>query len=98
MKNKTAVEGALISIENETGHIKAMVGGSDFETKKLNRAVQAKVMPGSSFKPLYYSAAISSKLLSLHRLYTINRLYSGMMTGHPTLRRTIWENGEDLLL
>ncbi len=63
-KNKTAVEGALISIENETGYIKAMVGGSDFETKKLNRAVQAKVMPGSSFKPLYYSAAISSKLLT----------------------------------
>ena len=64
VKNKTSVEGALITLENGTGQIKAMVGGSDFETKKLNRAVQAKVMPGSSFKPLYYSAAISSKLLT----------------------------------
>ena len=64
VKYKTSVEGALITIENGSGHIKAMVGGSDFETKKLNRAVQAKVMPGSSFKPLYYSAAISSKLLT----------------------------------
>lgn len=61
---RNTVEGALISIDNETGYIKAMVGGSDFETKKLNRAVQAKVMPGSAFKPLYYSAAISSKLLT----------------------------------
>ncbi len=61
---KNTVEGALVTIENETGYIKAMVGGSDFETKKLNRAVQAKVMPGSSFKPLYYSAAISSKMLT----------------------------------
>jgi penicillin-binding protein 1A len=64
IKYKTTVEGALITIENGSGHIKAMVGGSDFETKKLNRATQAKVMPGSSFKPLYYSAAISSKLLT----------------------------------
>ncbi|MEW5816171.1 MAG: PBP1A family penicillin-binding protein [Spirochaetota bacterium] len=58
---KTTVEGALITLENDTGHILAMVGGSEFKTKKLNRAVQAKVMPGSAFKPLYYSAAVSSK-------------------------------------
>lgn len=61
---RNSVEGALITIDNETGHIKAMVGGSDFETKKLNRAVQARVMPGSAFKPLYYSAAISSKTIT----------------------------------
>lgn len=59
-QHKTTIEGALVMLENETGHIKAMVGGSDFKTKKLNRATQSRVMPGSSFKPLYYSAAISS--------------------------------------
>ena len=58
---RNTVEGALITIENDTGHILSMVGGSDFKTKQLNRAVQAKVQPGSAFKPLYYSAAISSK-------------------------------------
>ncbi len=58
---KNTVEGALVTIDNETGHILAMVGGSDFKTKQLNRAVQAKVQPGSAFKPLYYSAAISSR-------------------------------------
>ncbi len=61
---KTTVEGALITIDNNTGHILAMIGGSDFTVTKLNRATQAKVMPGSSFKPLYYSAAISSKKLT----------------------------------
>ncbi len=67
---RTTIEGALISLENETGHILAMVGGSDFETKKLNRAVQSKLQPGSSFKPLYYSAAISSgKFTPATRLY-----------------------------
>ncbi len=61
---RNIIEGALITLDNDTGYIKAMIGGSDFETKKLNRAVQAKVMPGSSFKPLYYSAAISSKTIT----------------------------------
>jgi penicillin-binding protein 1A len=58
---RNIVEGALITIENDTGHILSMVGGSDFKAKQYNRAVQAKVQPGSAFKPLYYSAAISSK-------------------------------------
>ncbi|MCK5198085.1 MAG: penicillin-binding protein, partial [Spirochaetales bacterium] len=44
--------------------------GSDFETKKYNRAVDAQVQPGSSFKPLYYSAAIGSgKFTPATRLY-----------------------------
>jgi penicillin-binding protein 1A len=58
---KTTVEGALITLENGTGHILAMVGGSEFKTKKYNRAVDATIQPGSSFKPLYYSAAISTR-------------------------------------
>ena len=64
------IEGALITIDNHTGHILAMVGGSDFETKQYNRAVDAQIQPGSSFKPLYYSAAISSgKYTPASRLY-----------------------------
>ncbi|MDR1094805.1 MAG: PBP1A family penicillin-binding protein [Spirochaetaceae bacterium] len=56
------VEGALICIENETGHIKAIVGGSKYDqNNQWIRAVQGQMMPGSSFKPLYYSAAIDSK-------------------------------------
>ncbi len=59
---KNTVEGALITIENETGHIKALVGGSKFdESNQLIRATQSQLMPGSCFKPLYYSAAIDSR-------------------------------------
>ncbi|MDR3160796.1 MAG: PBP1A family penicillin-binding protein [Spirochaetaceae bacterium] len=62
---QNVVEGALIAIENETGYIKAVVGGSRFDqSNQLIRATQARVMPGSSFKPLYYSAAIDSKLFT----------------------------------
>ena len=55
------VETALITLDNENGYILAMIGGSEFNrNNQFNRAMDAKVMPGSAFKPLYYSAAISS--------------------------------------
>ncbi|MDR3356648.1 MAG: PBP1A family penicillin-binding protein [Spirochaetaceae bacterium] len=58
---ENVVEGALIVLENETGYIKAIIGGSKYdENNQLIRATQGRVMPGSSFKPLYYSAAIDS--------------------------------------
>ncbi|HOX48072.1 MAG TPA: PBP1A family penicillin-binding protein [Spirochaetales bacterium] len=59
---KTTVEGALVTLENETGHVKAIVGGSKFDqSNQLIRATQALLMPGSCFKPLYYSAAIDTR-------------------------------------
>lgn len=59
---KTTVEGALITVEPETGHIVAMIGGSKFDSSnEFNRATLANIQPGSSFKPLYYSAAIDSR-------------------------------------
>jgi len=59
---RNVVEGALISIENDTGYITAIVGGSKFdESNQLIRATQGNIQPGSSFKPLYYSAAIDSR-------------------------------------
>ena len=52
------VQGALVSIEGETGLVRAMVGGSDFETSQFNRAIQSKRQPGSAFKPIIYAAAL----------------------------------------
>ncbi len=53
-------EVAAILIENETGAIRAMVGGSDFNQSKWNRAVQSLRQPGSSFKPIVYSTAMDN--------------------------------------
>ena len=59
---RTQVEGALITLDAHSGHILALVGGSKFETgNQFNRATQGRLQPGSAFKPLYYSAAISSR-------------------------------------
>ncbi len=52
------VEGALFSMEPQTGYIEAMVGGYDFERSEFNRVTQALRQPGSSFKAFVYAAAL----------------------------------------
>jgi penicillin-binding protein 1A len=55
-------EGALLSLDPQTGHIKAMVGGYDFLKSEFNRATQARRQPGSAFKPFVYIAALEAGL------------------------------------
>lgn len=57
-KTKRVSEGALVSIDNQTGAIRAMVGGRDYNASKFNRAAQAKRQPGSAFKAFVYAAAL----------------------------------------
>jgi penicillin-binding protein 1A len=52
-----AMEGAAILMEN-TGAIRAMVGGRDYAKSQFNRAAQARRQPGSSFKMFVYAAAL----------------------------------------
>ncbi|MBU6152707.1 MAG: PBP1A family penicillin-binding protein [Bdellovibrionales bacterium] len=54
------IQGALYSVDVETGQILAMVGGYDYAASEFNRAVQAKRQMGSTFKPIIYSAAVES--------------------------------------
>lgn len=58
LEQDSGAQGALIAIDNNTGAIKAMVGGRDFNESKFNRATQALRQVGSSFKPYVYTAAI----------------------------------------
>src|SRR5438309_8264667 len=53
-------EGAVITVEPQTGYVKAIVGGTDFFRSEFNRAVQAKRQPGSAFKPFIYVAALEA--------------------------------------
>ena len=52
------LQGALVALETNTGYIRAMIGGRDFDDSKYNRATQAIRQPGSTFKPFVYSAAV----------------------------------------
>jgi penicillin-binding protein 1A len=51
-------QAAIVSIDVHTGFVNVMVGGYDFNKSEFNRAVQAKRLPGSAFKPVIYAAAI----------------------------------------
>jgi len=57
-KSKKVGDGAVVSINNKTGAILALVGGRDYGASKFNRAEQAKRQPGSSFKTFSYAAAL----------------------------------------
>jgi penicillin-binding protein 1A len=52
------VEGALISFDQQTQDILALVGGSSFAKSEFNRAIQAPRQTGSSFKALVYASAL----------------------------------------
>ncbi len=50
-------QSALVSLEYDTGALRALVGGFSFAGQKFNRVTQARRQPGSSFKPFIYAAA-----------------------------------------
>ncbi|MDB5049522.1 MAG: mrcA [Fibrobacteres bacterium] len=53
-------QAALLILDNETGAVRAMVGGESFEKSKYNRSLQAVRSPGSSFKPFVYATAVDN--------------------------------------
>ncbi len=50
-------QAALVSLDADTGALRALIGGYSFAGNKFNRATQARRQPGSSFKPFLYAAA-----------------------------------------
>ncbi|QDB99269.1 penicillin-binding protein 1A [Mesorhizobium sp. 8] len=54
------VEGGLVAMDPHTGRVLAMVGGFSYAASEFNRATQAMRQPGSSFKPIVYSAALDN--------------------------------------
>lgn len=55
------VQGALVSVDPNSGAIQALNGGFDFSHSKFNRVLQAKRQAGSGFKPIIYAAALDKK-------------------------------------
>ncbi len=51
-------QAAILTSDHHTGYVVAMVGGTDAARSGFNRALQACRQPGSTYKPIYYSAAL----------------------------------------
>lgn len=56
-RKNNVTNGAIVVIDN-SGAVKAMVGGISYRNSQFNRAVQALRQPGSSFKTFVYLAAL----------------------------------------
>jgi len=61
---KSILRSGLLSIEPQTGHIKAWVGGINHKYFKYDHVEQGKRQVGSTFKPFVYATAINQLGLS----------------------------------
>jgi penicillin-binding protein 1B len=71
------LQGAIVVIQPETGHILAMVGGRNYSVSQFNRIAQARRQPGSAFKPFVYLSSLNqftptSLLSNDPKSYTVN--------------------------
>ena len=70
---------ALVAIDNRTGGVRAMVGGSDYTRRPFNLATQGHRQPGSAFKPITLAVAlgrgysVGNVLESRKKIFTVPR-------------------------
>ena len=98
------VEGAIVALEPDTGYVRVLVGGYDFKRSEFNRGTQSRRQPGSSFKPIIYSAALDKGYTPATVIYDSPvvykdkysrdgvwkpRNYDGEFYGPTTLRRAL---------
>lgn len=55
-------QGAVVIMDPRNGHIRAMVGGRNYEESQINRAISEVRQPGSAFKPFVYATALNQGL------------------------------------
>ncbi len=71
---------SVVVIDNDTGGVKAMVGGNDFQKEPFNLATNGHRQPGSSFKPFTLITAFEngfgpgSTFTSEKRVFTVSEL------------------------
>ena len=65
---------SVVVLDNETGGVKAMVGGNDFENHPFNLATNGHRQPGSAFKPFTLATALSQGI-STGTSYASNKKY-----------------------
>ena len=59
-EDDNGLQGALVSLDVNTGAVKALVGGRDFFQTPYNRALQNQRQPGSGFKPFLYYGVLEN--------------------------------------
>ncbi|HEV2131524.1 MAG TPA: PBP1A family penicillin-binding protein [Longimicrobiaceae bacterium] len=96
------LQGMVVVMDAQTGAVRALVGGRDFNDSKFDRAVQALRQPGSAFKPFVYLAALERYRSPVHTIedapvrLTLSggkvwepQNYTGQYDGEITLRESL---------
>lgn len=83
-------QGAVVTLDTDTGAIRALVGGVDFATSQFNRASQAMRQPGSTFKLFAYGAALEegippSQAFSCEPMTWSGQRFAGCRSGSGAL-------------
>ncbi len=78
------LQGALISLDPNSGDILAAVGGVDVVQTGFNRAFSAKRQPGSAIKPLIYAAA-------LEKGYTAGSIWNDTAVAYDRGNNEVWK-------
>ncbi|MRH43998.1 PBP1A family penicillin-binding protein [Aquibacillus halophilus] len=60
ISSESEIQVGAMAMNPDNGAITSVIGGIDYNQSQYNRAVQAKRMPGSSFKPFLYYAALEN--------------------------------------
>jgi penicillin-binding protein 1A len=58
LANLDGPAGAVVAIDNDTGEVRAMVGGRGYNERPFNLATQGQRQPGSAFKPFILATAL----------------------------------------
>lgn len=56
--SSSLIEAAVFAIDPQTGYVKTVIGGRDYQVSQFNRAINGYRHPGSTIKPLLYYAAL----------------------------------------
>lgn len=56
--SSSLIETSVFAIDPQTGYVKTVIGGRDYQVSQFNRAINGYRHPGSTIKPLLYYAAL----------------------------------------
>ncbi len=88
------VSGGMVVEDPNSGRIMAMQGGFDSRIQSFNRAIQAKRQPGSTIKPIVYSAALEQGMTPATMISDATFcVYQGANLGQKCFRNFAHEGG-----
>jgi len=73
--NNSTLNGAIITLDSNTGDILSAVGGVDYKKSNFNRIIQSKRSVGSAIKPFVYQIALNLGYNPATKIPDISRTY-----------------------